>query len=73
VAFFVSIVFLDIVQIVTAVMALDRVQLKHASCGSLRGGGYRMMIVRCILAETTTPERIRPRIEIWPVKGHFLS
>jgi len=38
VAFFVSIVFLDIVQIVTAVTALDRVQLKHALCGSLRGG-----------------------------------
>ena len=36
-------------------------------------GGYRMMMVRCILAETTMPERIRPRIEIWPVKGHFLS
>ena len=31
------------------------------------------MMVRCILAETTMPERIRPRIEIWPVKGHFLS
>jgi Cu2+-containing amine oxidase len=34
---------------------------------------YRMMTVRCIFAETTIPERIRPRIEIWPVKGHFLS
>jgi hypothetical protein len=33
----------------------------------------RTMRVRCILVETTVPVRIRPRIETWPVKGHFLS
>lgn len=32
-----------------------------------------MMMVRCILVETTVPVRIRPRIETRPVKGHFLS
>lgn len=32
-----------------------------------------MMSVRCILVETTVPVRIRPRMEIRPVKGHFLS
>jgi hypothetical protein len=32
-----------------------------------------MMMVRCILVETTRPVRIRPRIETRPVKGHFLS
>lgn len=32
-----------------------------------------MTRVRCILVETTVPVRIRPRIETWPVKGHFLS
>jgi hypothetical protein len=32
-----------------------------------------MMIVRCILVETTLPVRIRPRIDTPPVKGHFLS
>ena len=32
-----------------------------------------MMMVRCILVETTVPVRIRPRIETMPVKGHFLS
>lgn len=32
-----------------------------------------MMIVRVIFVETTLPVRIRPRIEILPVKGHFLS
>lgn len=33
----------------------------------------RMTRVRCILVEITVPVRIRPRIETWPVKGHFLS
>lgn len=32
-----------------------------------------MTRVRCILVDTTVPVRIRPRIETWPVKGHFLS
>lgn len=32
-----------------------------------------MMIVLCILVDMTVPVRIRPRIETWPVKGHFLS
>lgn len=32
-----------------------------------------MMMVRCILVETTVPVRIRPRMETRPVKGHFLS
>lgn len=31
------------------------------------------MIVRFILVETTLPVRIRPRIEMSPVNGHFLS
>lgn len=30
-------------------------------------------MVRVILAETTLPVRIRPRMETSPVKGHFLS
>lgn len=30
-------------------------------------------MVRFILVETTLPVRIRPRIEMSPVKGHFLS
>jgi hypothetical protein len=30
-------------------------------------------MVRFILVETTFPVSIRPRIEISPVKGHFLS
>ena len=30
-------------------------------------------MVRVILAETTLPVRMRPRIETSPVKGHFLS
>jgi len=30
-------------------------------------------MVRCILVETTKPERMRPRMETRPVKGHFLS
>jgi hypothetical protein len=32
-----------------------------------------MMMVLVILVDFTTPERIRPRIETSPVKGHFLS
>jgi hypothetical protein len=32
-----------------------------------------MMMVRFILVEMTRPERIRPRIDTSPVKGHFLS
>jgi len=32
-----------------------------------------MIIVRVILVETTLPVKIRPRIEMSPVKGHFLS
>jgi hypothetical protein len=32
-----------------------------------------MIRVRCILVEITVPVRMRPRMEIWPVKGHFLS
>lgn len=32
-----------------------------------------MMMVRCILVDTTVPVRIRPRMETRPVKGHFLS
>jgi hypothetical protein len=32
-----------------------------------------MMIVRVIFVETTFPVRMRPRIEISPVNGHFLS
>lgn len=31
------------------------------------------MIVRVIFVETTLPVRIRPRIEMLPVNGHFLS
>ena len=31
------------------------------------------MMVLVILVDFTTPERIRPRIETSPVKGHFLS
>ena len=30
-------------------------------------------MVRFILVDTTLPVRIRPRIEMSPVKGHFLS
>jgi hypothetical protein len=30
-------------------------------------------MVRVILVETTTPLRMRPRIDTLPVKGHFLS
>lgn len=30
-------------------------------------------MVRCILADTTVPVRIRPRMETRPVNGHFLS
>lgn len=33
----------------------------------------RMMRVRFILVERTTPVRMRPRMETFPVKGHFLS
>jgi hypothetical protein len=32
-----------------------------------------MMMVRCILVETTVPVKMRPRIETIPVNGHFLS
>src|SRR5271156_2504751 len=32
-----------------------------------------MIAVRVIFVETTLPVRIRPRIEISPVNGHFLS
>jgi hypothetical protein len=32
-----------------------------------------MMSVRVIFVETTLPVRMRPRIEMSPVKGHFLS
>ena len=32
-----------------------------------------MIIVRFILVDTTFPVKIRPRIEMSPVKGHFLS
>lgn len=31
------------------------------------------MMVRFILVDTTLPVRIRPRMEMSPVKGHFLS
>ena len=30
-------------------------------------------MVRFIFVDTTLPVRIRPRIEMSPVKGHFLS
>jgi hypothetical protein len=30
-------------------------------------------MVRFILVDTTLPVSIRPRIEMFPVKGHFLS
>lgn len=30
-------------------------------------------MVLVILVEWTTPVKIRPRIETFPVKGHFLS
>lgn len=67
VTFLVPIIFLDVVEVVTTKYAL-------ALCpNTLYLGPYRMMMVRCILAETTMPERMRPRMEIWPVKGHFLS
>lgn len=32
-----------------------------------------MMIVRFIFVEMTRPVRIRPRMEMSPVNGHFLS
>lgn len=32
-----------------------------------------MIIVRFILVDITLPVRMRPRIEMSPVKGHFLS
>lgn len=32
-----------------------------------------MIIVRVIFVETTFPVKIRPRIETFPVNGHFLS
>ena len=33
----------------------------------------RMMMVRFILVDLTTPVRMRPRIDTLPVNGHFLS
>jgi hypothetical protein len=32
-----------------------------------------MIMVRCILVETTVPVKILPLIEMSPVNGHFLS
>ena len=62
-SFLVPVIFFHKMEIITSKTPVSSV------CQEL----YRMMTVRCIFAETTTPERIRPRIEIWPVKGHFLS
>ena len=33
----------------------------------------RMMMVRFILVDLTTPVKMRPRMDTLPVKGHFLS
>ena len=33
----------------------------------------RMMMVRFILEDLTTPVKMRPRMDTLPVKGHFLS
>jgi hypothetical protein len=33
----------------------------------------RMMMVRFILVDLTTPDKMRPRMDTLPVKGHFLS
>jgi hypothetical protein len=32
-----------------------------------------MMMVRFIFVDLTTPDKMRPRMETLPVKGHFLS
>lgn len=32
-----------------------------------------MIMVRFIFVDTTLPDKIRPRMETLPVKGHFLS
>jgi hypothetical protein len=63
-SFLVPVIFLHKMEIITT---------KNTSQPRPKQELYRMMTVWCIFAETTTPERIRPRIEIWPVKGHFLS
>lgn len=67
----VTVVFRDVVKVciefVCQYACLPLVSLYHNS------HSLRMTMVRSILAETTFPVRIRPRMETSPVKGHFLS